>query len=766
MIEESLLKSNYIGKDGFIWWIGQVAHRDSWFSQSNIVNPNSWGYRCKVRIVGYHPFDGNLLKDVDLPWAQIMLDPSFGSGQGGGGGTPHLKGGETAFGFFLDGDDGQQPVIVGLLHRSSGTSNSITLENIKKEQSSRFKPFTGHPNNVVKPSQLNSRAEKIIPNDTTPTQTVGIGTTEGTTTIEPQTTTESIQTPPTIDFSKLDTPFSGLSTTINWDSNVGWAYSGVNLDPEVFEKVGFTLSENGTLNYQPGDAIRGIWCNIPALSTLQLEKKADITVQTSNGCQNNLISKITQALQDFMSVTNSLDKYLGLYTDPILNIFVDIQNTISTTARRIGGVIKLIINNFRSTIFKCITWAFRKLVSVIIPLPQQTIVLETMKKILDIVYCIFEKLSLDNIPYIEDLLGDLVDKAINVPLCAAEQWTASILSNLMNSIDGLLENVLSGLDWLVGGIGAASNILNQASSLASQIYSYLECTGLECKEPSVWASKFGLVPKSADDWDTMVSKVNVFNEFSVGIGSVEQAFSQIPLYGNNIAFSNCNQKVYNPQTQDDLMPSGYGTKWSKPIPPIAKIIGDGVGAEAVPIVADDSSIFSVEVTSGGVGYTNGKTILNIIDNSGYGSDAKAKVIIGAGGSIKSIYLTNPGQGYVKGNDKINEKTKSSSGISTITVGCLDEIIIVSPGYGYTTGDTVTDGTNTWRLFVSPVSGSVFKVEPLNTPICGFTQPPTLSINTNTGIGAEVIPRMRFALEDQGGVSSIAGIGVTTVVDCV
>lgn len=762
MIEESLLKSNYIGKDGFIWWIGQVAHRDSWFSQSNIVNPNSWGYRCKVRIVGYHPFDGNLLKDDDLPWAQIMLDPSFGSGQGGFGGTEHIKGGETAFGFFLDGDDGQQPVIVGLLHRSSGTSNLMSLGNIKKEQSSRFKPFTGHPNNVVKPSQLNSRVEKIIPNDINPTQTIGIETT----TVGAATTTESIQTPPFVDFSKLGNPFSGLSTTVNWDSNVGWGYSGVNLDLEVLAKVGFALSENGTLNYQPGDAIRGIWCGIPALSTLQLEKKADIVVETSNGCQNNLISKITQALQDFMSVTNGLDKYLGLYTDPILNIFVDIENTISSTARRIGGVIKLILNNFRSTIFKCITWAFRQLVSVVVPLPQQTIVLETMKKILDSVYCIFEKLSLDNIPYIEDLLGDLVDKTINVPLCAAEQWTASILANLMNSIDDLLSDILSGLDWLVGGIGTASSILNQASSLASQIYSYLECTGLECKEPSVWASKFGLVPKSVDDWDTMVSKVNVFNEFNVGIGSFGQALSQIPLYGNNIAFSECNQKVYNPQTQDDLMPSGYGTKWSKAIPPIAKVIGDGIGAEVVPVVADDSSIFSVEIVSGGVGYTKGKTNVNIIDNSGYGSDAKAKVVIGAGGSIESVYLTNPGQGYVKGNDKINDKTKSSSGISTITIGCLNEIIVSSPGYGYTNGDTVTDGTNTWRIFVSPVNGSVFKVEPLATPICGFTQPPTLSINTNTGIGAEVIPRMSLTLTDQSKLESITGIGVTAVVDCV
>jgi hypothetical protein len=119
MIEEALLKSNYIGKDGFYWWIGQVANQNSWKSKSQFSEEKGsdgkvWAARCKVRIVGHHTFDGNVLPDDDLPWAQIMMDPAFGSGQGGMGATINLKGGETCFGFFIDGDDAQQPVIMEL----------------------------------------------------------------------------------------------------------------------------------------------------------------------------------------------------------------------------------------------------------------------------------------------------------------------------------------------------------------------------------------------------------------------------------------------------------------------------------------------------------------------------------------------------------------------------------------------------------------------------------------------------------------------------
>jgi hypothetical protein len=73
MIEESLLKSNYLGKDGFIWWLGQVAPPEVWDVSDKVdIDPNkyskSWAYRCKVRIVGYHTYDRNELSDNDLPW--------------------------------------------------------------------------------------------------------------------------------------------------------------------------------------------------------------------------------------------------------------------------------------------------------------------------------------------------------------------------------------------------------------------------------------------------------------------------------------------------------------------------------------------------------------------------------------------------------------------------------------------------------------------------------------------------------------------------
>ena len=117
MLDSSLLKTNFVGRDGFVWWIGRVAKKEAWRDES-VDEEDGWSFRCKVRIIGYHTFDENQLKEDDLPWAHVMEDAYKGAGQGCLGSSSMMLGGETVFGFFLDGEDGQQPVIFGALARA------------------------------------------------------------------------------------------------------------------------------------------------------------------------------------------------------------------------------------------------------------------------------------------------------------------------------------------------------------------------------------------------------------------------------------------------------------------------------------------------------------------------------------------------------------------------------------------------------------------------------------------------------------------------
>ena len=49
-MDNSSFKTNFVGKDGFIWWIGQIPDQESWQTQIDEGN-GSWGIRYKVRIM-------------------------------------------------------------------------------------------------------------------------------------------------------------------------------------------------------------------------------------------------------------------------------------------------------------------------------------------------------------------------------------------------------------------------------------------------------------------------------------------------------------------------------------------------------------------------------------------------------------------------------------------------------------------------------------------------------------------------------------------
>ena len=713
MIDETLFKTNYLGKDGFIWWLGQVADAKSWKAQALHANfqdstkkDKNWPERCKVRIIGYHSFRTIELEDKDLPWAHIMMDPAFGSGQGGDGISNNINGGEVCFGFFLDGDDAQQPVVVGLLHRHR------MVENFPNDKDFAFRPFTGHPGDV--PS---TKREKI--KDTLPGQAAS-----------PITETLANAYP--------GIAYTDSNYTFNTDLNLGVNYNSFNPSLQFGDKI-WNANEN--------------------LAHLAFLKKVTFTYSKPSGCRDNMIGQITQILQDFIGFTNGIQKFANVYIDPILNEVVDIGNSIKSVANSIGGIIRLIVNSIRGAITKCIIALFKKFIGLFVPPPQQTIVAETTKTILDKLYCLFEKLLPEIISTITELLGNMVDSVFNAPICAVEQWTAGVLTTVMSSIESSIDTIISGISWLTGGLSSVFSVLNQASSLASKIYSFIGCDSLKCVAPSQWVSTIGPSNVDSDNWSKMVGSINVVKGASEGLSSVEGAIADLSLYGQGSNYQSCNNSVNNPTTQYELSRNPIGVILANAIPPIIDVYGDGVGAELIPIIAEDKTLIAVDISSGGIGYTY-PPVLTIIDKSGYGKNAKVDSIIDSNGSIVKTIIKRSGENYKQGNyNNANIKI------------CIQELIVTKPGIGYTSGDTITDGVNTYYPIISPINGAIVSIKPLSSPICGFLTTPNITINSTTGIGAEILPIV--TLETSISIGSTVsgnnlGIGssVINVVDCV
>ena len=154
MLDQSLLQSHFIGRDGFRWWIGQIPPLSAMGKQ---IEGGGWGNRFKVRIIGYHPYSEADLPNEDLPWAQCLIPTTAGSGAANVATGVQLQQGDVVLGFFLDGDNAQIPVILATF----GRSDSVPSTNYQ----SPFSAFTGFSGTMPKNSGVTPTPESNEPKE-------------------------------------------------------------------------------------------------------------------------------------------------------------------------------------------------------------------------------------------------------------------------------------------------------------------------------------------------------------------------------------------------------------------------------------------------------------------------------------------------------------------------------------------------------------------------------------------------------------------------
>ena len=100
-----MVNDKFIGLGGFLWFSGVVEDRN---------DPNKVG-RVRVRALGHHTSNKTILPTADLPWAHTML-PSTSAGISGlGQSATGLVEGSWVLGYFRDGNERQEMIIMGTL---------------------------------------------------------------------------------------------------------------------------------------------------------------------------------------------------------------------------------------------------------------------------------------------------------------------------------------------------------------------------------------------------------------------------------------------------------------------------------------------------------------------------------------------------------------------------------------------------------------------------------------------------------------------------
>ncbi|BCV00308.1 MAG: hypothetical protein CM15mV34_0820 [Caudoviricetes sp.] len=137
---------NFVGKDGFFWWVGEVEDNE---------DPMELG-RVKTRILGYYTnVQGGTTADLPtdkLPWATVLQHTSQPGNDGQGESSGQLQPGAIVMGFFMDGENAQMPIVIGVLRvtKSSDTrtKQQFTFTGEKFEDGVGVNHAAKHPANV------------------------------------------------------------------------------------------------------------------------------------------------------------------------------------------------------------------------------------------------------------------------------------------------------------------------------------------------------------------------------------------------------------------------------------------------------------------------------------------------------------------------------------------------------------------------------------------------------------------------------------------
>lgn len=148
-------KVDYLGRDGFIWWLGQVEDKK---------DPAKQG-RVKVRVAGWYTGEDYKTKmpTEDLPWAHVMQPTTSGGVKNTGDSANKLEVGAIVVGFFMDGESAQQPCVLGCIRSQI---EGDTQEKKKGEWIADLKPLSyGNPFSWLNNRSVNAPQAQTATND-------------------------------------------------------------------------------------------------------------------------------------------------------------------------------------------------------------------------------------------------------------------------------------------------------------------------------------------------------------------------------------------------------------------------------------------------------------------------------------------------------------------------------------------------------------------------------------------------------------------------
>jgi len=565
--------------------------------------------------------------------------------------------------------------------------------------------------------------------------------------------------------------------------------------------------------FSPGELVKTI-------AQKQKEAATNITIDNFTPCEDNEVSKISNAIKDF---TRKMETFQQLnstdaYVNPIFGGIVDIQQEIKLTSNKIHNSMTKLIRRGRSWVIQDTLEKLSTTLKDKTPKPSQAPAGQATNALVDTIFCNFEKIQDQLMGYLEKSLENMIGQVLDVPICGVENFLSDMFGQINNILDTSLGDMFGQLNAIQGGgIGLPSSTFTKAIKFANIITNVLDCDRQNCPENTSYSSKNGVTKSIGDTFDTIADKIGLdrLANFADGISDIADAIPAAP------SRPDCSTNVLKcgPPRVDFIGSSGQGATGSAIVNALGSIIGvaingtgfgykvppllsffdscdKGYGAGGYPVMGNVSPLRYTESDRDNGLIPDGKQVGDLVigdnDLPVYVADSNGTEL-----GVVGVVMTAPGQEYlpnttetdIDGNIKelIPDPNANYDGeVSYVT--SLSDVVVENTGFGYDDNDTASvengsiasagdtlPGDATSDTIQKPgqaqvelkiQDGLVVGASVVNGGF-GFTKLPEILINSDTGAGAKLLPVLKFTkVDDASQLAQITQDAVVTVISCI
>ena len=415
-------------------------------------------------------------------------------------------------------------------------------------------------------------------------------------------------------------PFSGFDTS----SDRAPGYSIANIQTNLFEGI--------------------FYPNMSTLSDTTMMQEPAYALQSPTACEKVPMTSIQKSMQELIAKIERATNQLNTWQDAAQGWISEkqewIQEQISTASEFVSLGLKDLFKNIRKFVEEEINKQTKKLYELINP-PDRDKAKVAKDAIIELIVCLFNKMIGNLKGLVGNFLSKMLDRYINVPACAVQNFVGSLLGSTLGALSGAIDSIIGSLSSLIGG---AFSLVNGILGILGQIAGFLACEeDQECPETKEWNIFEGSKPPTTFNIEGIISSAKSLAANAANLVDIDNIAS--------IDFGELIDSAVNSANGCNVGPVFCGP------PQVTFWGGGGSGGRGNAIVSAAGDLLGVDLIAPGIGYSKAPFV-DISDNCGKGGGSRARVEmepdggIGEGGvptkRIRRVIIEDPGSGYLPG----------------------------------------------------------------------------------------------------------------------